>query len=107
MPRRRRANFAIRALKGAPWPRQVIPVNADNLLSPTNLTTAPHAGVRKTIRTIVVVVGILIVAMWALVGFSLVTARQTALSDAGLEGRNLMVAFREESPSILRGVEAK
>jgi signal transduction histidine kinase len=62
-------------------------------------------GVRKTIRTIIVVIGILIVAMWAVVGFSLVTSRQTTLVDASLEGRNLTIAFREEIASILRGVE--
>ena len=45
--------------------------------------------------------------MWALVGLSVITARQTALDAASSETRNLVVAFREEVASILRGVEAE
>jgi signal transduction histidine kinase len=45
--------------------------------------------------------------MWTAVGFSVVTARQHALDDAHAEGRNLMIAFREEVATILRGVEAQ
>ena len=45
--------------------------------------------------------------MWAAVGFSLVTARQRALKDANSEGRNLMIAFREEVATVLRGVETQ
>jgi len=77
------------------------------MLSPTNLTKDPHSSVRRTIRSIVVVVAIVIVAMWTAVGFSLVTARQAALDDASLQGRNLMIAFREEIAFILRGVEGE
>jgi signal transduction histidine kinase len=62
-------------------------------------------GVRKTIRTIIIVIGILIVAMWAVVGFSLVTSRQATLVGASSESRNLTIAFREEIAGILRGVE--
>jgi diguanylate cyclase (GGDEF)-like protein len=79
----------------------------ETLLSPAILTKAPHGSVRTTIRGIVVVIAILIVAMWTAVGFSLVTARQAALDDAGLQGRNLMVAFREEIAFILRGAEGE
>ena len=45
--------------------------------------------------------------MWAVVGFSLVTSRQAALDDASSQGRNLMIAFREEVAFILRGVEGE
>ena len=79
----------------------------ETLLSPTNLTKAPHPSVRTTIRSIVIVIAILIVALWVAVGFSLVTARQTALDDASLQGRNLMIAFREEIAFILRGLEGE
>jgi diguanylate cyclase (GGDEF)-like protein len=79
----------------------------ENLLSSTTLVTAPHFPTRKTIRSIVVLVAALIVAMWALVGFSIVTSRQAALVAASSEGRNLMIAFREEVAQILRGVEAE
>jgi len=79
----------------------------ETLSSSTNLTKAPHASIRTTIRSIVVVVAILIVALWVGVGFSLVTARQTALDDVRLQSRNLMIAFREEIAFILRGVEGE
>jgi signal transduction histidine kinase len=75
----------------------------ENLLS--SVVAEAPLGVRKTIRTIIVVVGILIVAMWVVVGFSLVTSRQATLVDASSEGRNLTIAFREQIASILRGVE--
>jgi hypothetical protein len=74
-------------------------------LSPPNLTKAPHTSLRTTIRSIVIVTAILTVAMWAAVGFSLVTARQAAIDDAKLQGRNLMVAFREEIAFIMRGLD--
>jgi diguanylate cyclase (GGDEF)-like protein len=79
----------------------------ETLLSPSHLIKAPHASVRTTIRSIIIVVGILIVAMWAAVGFSLVRARQGALDDASLQGRNLMIAFREQIAFILRGLESE
>src|SRR5579864_615246 len=65
------------------------------------------SGARTTIRTIILVVGIVIVVMWAVVGFSLVSSRQTALVTASAEGRNLTIAFREEVALILRGVEGE
>jgi len=68
---------------------------------------ASPSSVRTTIRTIILVVGIVIVVMWALVGFSLVGSRQTALVSASSEGRNLTIAFREEVAVILRGVEGE
>jgi hypothetical protein len=45
--------------------------------------------------------------MWATVGVSIVASRLVALADAHSEGRNLMIAFREEVASILRGVEGE
>jgi len=62
-------------------------------------------GFRNTIRTIIVVIGILIVVMWAVLAVSLVTSRQSELVGASSEGRNLTIAFREEIATILRGVE--
>jgi diguanylate cyclase (GGDEF)-like protein len=88
-------------------PAQPAKPSEENLLPSTILTKAPHDSVRTTIRTIIIVVAILIVALWAGVGFSLVTLRQTALDAAGSEGRNLMVAFREEIAHILRGIEGE
>jgi diguanylate cyclase (GGDEF)-like protein len=76
-------------------------------LSSTTLATAPHPPIRKTIRSIIVVVAALIVAMWALVGLSLVTSRQAALDAAGTEGRNLMLAFREEIALIIGGLDGE
>jgi two-component system, sensor histidine kinase len=77
------------------------------MLSATPLTTSPPRRTRTIIRTILVAFGMLAVAMWTAVGFSVVTARQHALEDANSEGRNLMIAFREEVAAILRGVEAQ
>ena len=77
------------------------------MLSPTNLTKVPHSSIRTTIRSIVIVIAILIVALWVAVGFSLVIARQTAIDDASLQGRNLMIAFRVEIALILRGLEGE
>jgi signal transduction histidine kinase len=76
-------------------------------LSRRFLAKVPRIEVRKTIRTIVIVIGILVLTMWATVGFSVVTERQGALSDARSEGHNLMIAFREEVAYILRGVEGE
>jgi len=78
----------------------------ENPLSSTALATAPQSSVR-TIRASTVVISILIVAMWVLVGFSVVTARQAALDAASLQARNLMIAFREEVAHILRGVDGE
>jgi diguanylate cyclase (GGDEF)-like protein len=77
------------------------------LMLPTNLTKATQPSIRTTIRSIVIVTAILIVAMWAAVSFSVVGSRQAALDDSGLEGRNLMVAFREDVAFIMRGVEGE
>jgi hypothetical protein len=68
---------------------------------------APQYRVRTTISTITIVVGILIVAMWATVGVSLVTSRQAALDAPGSQGRNLSIAFREEVAFILRGLDGE
>jgi signal transduction histidine kinase len=76
-------------------------------VSSTTLAKAPQYHVPTTIRTITIAVGILIGAMWAVVGFSLVTSRQAALDAASSDGRNLTIAFREEVAFILRGVEAE
>jgi diguanylate cyclase (GGDEF)-like protein len=79
----------------------------ENPSSPTiSIKSAPDS-VRTTIRIIIIVVGVLIAAIWALVGFSLVTSHQAALDAAASEGRNLMIAFREEIANILRAVEGE
>jgi hypothetical protein len=57
------------------------------------LTNSPPPRARTIIRTILIAFGVLVLAMWAAVGFSVVTARQRALEDAHSEGRNLMIAF--------------
>ena len=77
------------------------------MLSAMVLTNSPPRRARTIIRTILIAFGILVVAMWTAVGFSVVTARRHALEDARSEGRNLMIAFREEVATILRGVEAQ
>jgi signal transduction histidine kinase len=77
------------------------------MLSATVSTNSPPHRARKIIRIILIAFGILVVAMWAAVGFSVVTARQHDLDDAHSEARNLMIAFREEVASILRGVEVQ
>jgi two-component system, cell cycle sensor histidine kinase PleC len=77
------------------------------MLSALVSTNYPPRRARTTVRTILIAFGILVVAMWVAVGFSVVTARHNALGDAHSEGRNLMIAFREEVATILRGVEAQ
>jgi diguanylate cyclase (GGDEF)-like protein len=72
---------------------------------PTNSTKLPQNSARTGVRAIIAVVGILLVAMWALVGFSLLASRQHALGDASSQSRNLAIAFREEIAKILRGVD--
>jgi diguanylate cyclase (GGDEF)-like protein len=76
-------------------------------LTPTTLATAPPSGIGTSIRAIIIVIGILIVGMWAVVGLSIVNSRRATLDDVRSEGRNLMIAFREEVALILRGVEAQ
>jgi diguanylate cyclase (GGDEF)-like protein len=76
-------------------------------LALATLVTASHYEIRTTVRSIVLVIAIALIAMWTLVGVSLVNSRHTALLAASLEGRNLMIAFREEIATILRGVEAE
>jgi two-component system cell cycle sensor histidine kinase PleC len=53
------------------------------------------------------VIAILLVAMWAMVGLSVVNSRQAALDATRSESRNLMIAFREEVALILRGVDVE
>src|SRR4029077_3821676 len=77
------------------------------MLSATFLTKPPPQRARTIIRNILIAFGILVVAMWVAVGFSIVTARRHALEDTNTQGRNLMIAFREEVAAILRGVEAE
>ena len=77
------------------------------MLSAIVLTNSPPRRAGTIIRTILIAFGILVVAMWTAVGFSVVTARRHALEDARSESRNLMIAFREEVATILRGVEAQ
>jgi hypothetical protein len=63
--------------------------------------------VRRSTRTIIIVIGILIVAMWGLVGLSVHTSRQAALDAASAQGLNLTIAFREEIARILRGIDGE
>ena len=76
-----------------------------NLLSET--ISASRHSIRTTRRIIIIVVSILIVAMWARVGVALVTFRQHAIEDASSQGRNLMIAFREEIASFCAGSTPK
>jgi diguanylate cyclase (GGDEF)-like protein len=85
----------------APWPALAA------LLSSINWTKTPPSDARTTIRSIVIVIGVVFVAMWALVGFSVATSRHAALQGASSEARNLMIAFREEIASILHEVEGE
>jgi signal transduction histidine kinase len=73
----------------------------------TALKSSPLWRARTISRIIVLAFSILVVALWVSVGFSVVTARQRALEDANSQGRNLMIAFREEVATILRGVDAQ
>jgi signal transduction histidine kinase len=77
------------------------------MLSATLFTGSAPRRARTIIRTILIAFGVLVVALWAAVGFSVVSARHHALEEANSEGRNLMIAFREEVATILRGVEAQ
>jgi len=51
------------------------------LSSASALNTPPNR-VRTTVRTTVIVIGILVVTMWATVAFSIVSERQNALDRA-------------------------
>jgi diguanylate cyclase (GGDEF)-like protein len=88
-------------------PARLTKASEENPMLPANSAESPHYPIRTTIRIIIVAVGVMIVAMWALVGASLVNQRQTALDAASSEGRNLMIAFREEVAAILRGVDGE
>ena len=73
----------------------------------TTLPKALHDSIRKTVWAIIIVIGVLIAAMWAAVGLSVITSRQAELDAASLGGRYLMIAFREEIARILVGVEGE
>src|SRR5580704_10340006 len=90
-----------RLLRALPSPREKL------MLSAIVSTNSPSRRARTIVPTILIAFGILVVAMWVAVAFSVVTARQHALEDANSEGRNLMIAFREEVATILRDVEAQ
>jgi len=79
----------------------------NNLLLSAILPRGPCSSAWATVRTIVMIVAILIVAMWGAVGFSLAASRQAALDASSLQGRNLTIAFREEVALILRGVDGE
>jgi len=87
--------------------RSVNKIFRKNLVSSTISALPARSRVRRTIRAIIIAIGILIVAMWTAIAFSVVTARQQALDAAASQGRNLMIAFREEVATILRGVEGE
>jgi len=87
--------------------RSVNKIFRKNLVSSTISALPARSRVRRTIRAIIIAIGILIVAMWTAIAFSVVTARQQALDAADSQGRNLMIAFREEVATILRGVEGE
>ena len=77
------------------------------MLSAIVSTNSPSRRARTIVPTILIAFGILVVALWAAVGVSVVMARQSALDHAYSEGRNLMIAFREEVATILRGGDSK
>jgi signal transduction histidine kinase len=62
---------------------------------------------RKAIRTIVCVLVVLIGAMWVAVGSSVQMSHKKALRAAAVEGRNLMIAFREQLGFFMRGIQAE
>jgi signal transduction histidine kinase len=76
-------------------------------MSSTSLAGHARSNVRTTIRAIAIVVGILIVAMWAAVELSLVDSRRAALDAVRSDGRNLTIAFREQVAFILGGLEGE
>jgi len=79
----------------------------DSPLLSVILPRGPRSSTWATVRTVVMIVGILIVAMWGSVGFSLATSRQAALDVSSLQGRNLTIAFREAVALVLRGVDGE
>jgi signal transduction histidine kinase len=95
-----------------PFPRagrllRALPRPSEKLMLSAVSTNSPTRRARTIVRTILIAFGVLVLAMWAVVGFSVITARQHDLDDAQAEARNLMIAFREEVATILRGVEAQ
>jgi diguanylate cyclase (GGDEF)-like protein len=76
-------------------------------LSSLIVTQPLPSGARTTIRTIIIIVAIVLVAIWGGVASWVVTSRQQAIDGASLEARNLMVAFREEIAFILRGIDGE
>jgi two-component system, sensor histidine kinase len=101
---------SIRPIRSTPGPRlqraaSASQAHGENLLS--TILAEAALGIRKTIRTIIIVISILIVATWAAIGFSLVNSRQQAIANSRSQGHNLMIAFREEIAFILRGVDSE
>src|ERR1700676_5244439 len=62
--------------------RSAKPSRRENLLLSTTLRKAPHYSIRITVRTIIIVIGVLVAAMWAAVGLSVITSRQAAVDAA-------------------------
>jgi diguanylate cyclase (GGDEF)-like protein len=63
-------------------------------------------GVRKTVRTIIVVIATLLVVMWAVVGVSINATRETEMAHVRSEANNLAAAFSDEVTHILDGIAA-
>jgi Diguanylate cyclase, GGDEF domain len=69
-------------------------------------TKAAHSRSGSTIRTIVVVVGVLLIFMWAAIALFIVSSRHSSIDDSRVKGRNLAIAFREEVGTLLRSADS-
>ena len=64
-------------------------------------------GVRTTIWSIVMAVGVLLFIMWAAIAAYVVISRHDAIDESVSKGRNLAIAFREELATLIRAVDGE
>jgi two-component system NtrC family sensor kinase len=72
----------------------------------THLSDDPGRRARAIIRGLIAVVGLVVIALWAVVAVSSITTRKAAMEHASIEGHNLAAAFADEVAHILDGVVA-
>jgi signal transduction histidine kinase len=62
---------------------------------------APHRRASRTIKALIAVIGLVIIALWAVVAVSSISARRAAMDHARIEAHNLTGAFASETGHTL------
>ena len=70
----------------------------------SNVTVHPASRAKSTRASIILAGGAVLLIMWALVGASILAARQAAMDRTRAEGHNLAVAFAEEAIRMLDNI---